>query len=220
MARKRRSLHRRYRRRSREGGDRPAPRSNPPLLSEIGEFVLPGFGGFAASRLLTRMTAVQIAKRKPAWAKHAGVIASVGSFVAAWWGANRIKALEKYHTPIVVGSALAGLQSIIQLWIPQLGWMLDVDTGENHDELQVQAAATQKFIQEAQLKPVNEDPSWFTYDDKYDAGRYATASGPAPTAAPQPGMGSTKAAQEDALLEELGVAMGGGGGAVNMGIFN
>lgn len=207
MARKRR-LHKRYggKKRRTESNPSRAPRRNPPLLSEIGEFVLPGFAGFAATRMLTRMAAVQIAKRKPAWAKHAGALASIGSFVAAWLGVNRVKMLEKHHTPIVVGSAIAAIQSLIQLYVPMLGWVISDASPEIDDttaatsQLAV-APNPQQIAAAARLQPVNEDPAWYTYDDKFDAGRYAKETGAAaPTAG---GSANPKQQAEEALLADL-----------------
>lgn len=203
MARKRR-LHKRYGvKKRRESNPSRAPRKNPPLLSEIGEFVLPGFAGFAATRMLTRMASVQIAKRKPAWAKHAGAIASIGSFVAAWLGANRVKLLEKHHTPIVVGSAIAAIQSLIQLYVPMLGWVISDATPEITVERTAAIAAPPNPMQIAaasRLQPVNDDPDWYTFDDKYDANRYAQETGAPP---PAPSSAGTKQQAEDALLADL-----------------
>ena len=124
-------LHRRYKhRRSRRSGSDPAPRRNPPLFADLAEWVGPGFAGFAATRFATRVAATQIAKRKPSWGKHVGAGVSVGAFLAAWFLAHRVRWLAKYHTPITVGAAIAALQSIIQLYIPRLGWMLADATPE------------------------------------------------------------------------------------------
>ncbi len=175
------------------------------LLSELGEFIAPSFAAFAATRMLTRMAAVQIARRKPSWAKHAGAIASVGSFLAAWFGAHRVKWLEKHQTPIVVGSAIAAAQSIVQLYIPKLGWILADASPDIAAEsgttsaAQVQANTVQQLAA-AKLQPVNEDPGWYTYDDKYDAGRYSKESG-AP--APAPSAGTPQKQAEEDLLADL-----------------
>lgn len=220
MARRRR-LHKRYgskRKRNPETSSR--PRANPPLLQEVAEFIGPGFAAFAATRMLTRMAAVQIAKRKPSWAKHAGVLASLGSFAAAWLGAHRVKMLEKYQTPLMVGAGIAALQSMIQLYIPSLGWMISDSTPEIGDATANALPATvtqQQQIAAAQLQPVNEDPAWYTYDDKYDAGRYAkeTAATPPQTAAAP----KSQVQKEEDLLADLNLDDDSGGSA-NMGIFS
>lgn len=216
MARKRR-LHKRYgKRRNPESSS--GPRRNPPALQDLAEFIVPGFAAFAATRLLTRMAAVQIAKRSTTWGKHAGAIASVGSFLAAYFGAHRVKALEKHHTPIVVGSAIAAIQSIIQLYVPKLGWMIadaSPDLAEQQQTQQQLAVAApapqaQRTIAAAKLQPVDDDPAWYTFDEKFDAGRYAKETGTAPPANP-------KVQDEEALLAELNLDEGS---TQSMGIFS
>jgi hypothetical protein len=166
-------MHRRYSRKHKRNPS--APRHNPPLLTDLVEFVGPGFGGFAVSRFVTRAAATQIAKRAPSWGKHAGAVAAVGSFLAAWFLAHKVKFLEKYHTPIVVGSAIAGLQSLIQLYVPMLGWIVS----DASPELAGATAQNQLAVAQAQatahLLPTNEDPNEYTYNDSFDAGRYSQA---------------------------------------------
>ena len=82
------------------------PKRNPPLVTDVVEYLVPGLGAFVLDRFVTRVAAAQIAKRWPKLAKHAGAIAAVGTFGAAWWGAHRVKYLEKYHHPIVIGAGL------------------------------------------------------------------------------------------------------------------
>ncbi len=167
MARTRSRMHRRY--------SRNPARSNPPLITDLMEFVVPGFAGFGATRLLSYVAATQVARRKPSWGKHIGAIAAGGSFLAAWLLIHRVKFLEKHHTPIVVGSAIAAIQSLLQLYLPQLGWMLADPTMQVEQAKQVAAATTQL----AELHPVNLDPNEYTYNDAFDPGRYAEVP-PAP----------------------------------------
>src|SRR5574337_1118939 len=99
----RRYKGRKKRRKSREDGGGSRPRSNPPLFTDLVEFVGPGFAAFAVSRFGTRILATQVGQRKPSWGKHAGGVAAVSAFLGAWLLAHRVRMLEKYHTPIVVG---------------------------------------------------------------------------------------------------------------------
>lgn len=171
MARSR--LHRRY-----VKNPSSEPRHNPPLFTDIVEFVAPGFAGFAITRFATRVAATQIEQRKPSWGKHAGAAASLASFLGAWLLAHKWKWLEKYHTPIVVGSAIAALQSLIQLYLPKLGWMVADAT----PELEATAATEGQLTAtpEMQLQPVDEDPNEYVYNDAYDSGRYGRPSGVSP----------------------------------------
>lgn len=216
MARKR--LHRRYKRKNRRSSEDRAPRSNPLVWTELAEFVGPGFAGFAATRVLTRFATVQIAKRKPAWAKHAGAIASIGSLAAAWFGAHRVKFLEKYQMPITVGAAIAAVQSLIQLYVPKLGWMIS-DASSEAQQNQLMAPQTQmQQIAAAKLAPTDENPDWYTYDESYNAGRYAKeTSAQAPDGAPPSTPQARKVAAEEDLLADLNLDDSAGAG--NMGIF-
>jgi hypothetical protein len=178
-------LHRRYRhRKNRRSGSDPAPRHNPPLMSDLVEWVIPGFAGFAASRFITRVAATQLAKKRPSWGKHAGVGMSVVTFLAAWYLGHRVKAIAKYHTPITVGSAIAALQSVLQLYLPKLGWMVS----DASPELEAGAAVSQLAAPSMNLQPVNDpdfDPNEYTYNDSFDPGRYGApaTSGPGGPAA-------------------------------------
>lgn len=175
------------RRRKKNPGE---PKRNPPLSTDIVHFLLPGFAAFAASRVGTRMAAVQIAKRWPKAAKHAGAIAAVGAFGAAWWGAHKVKFLEQYHDAIVVGSGLAAMQSLVQLYLPKLSPVLGEPCPSN---VQIQMPKTQAQLAQAQaaaqMRAAGAQPQvqqvpipngftqtsardWYTYNDAYDAGGY------------------------------------------------
>lgn len=174
-------LHRRYRNRKhkKNPSSGSSPRHNPPLITDLAEFIGPGFAAFAITRFGTRIAATQIAKRKPAWGKHAGALASVGAFLAAWLLAHRVKFLAKYHTPIAVGAGIAAAQSIIQLYIPKLGWMVS----DASPEIAAAAAAPAQIPAgspsgmgrlPSDLEYVDEDPAMYTYNDSYDAGIHTT----------------------------------------------
>lgn len=168
-------IHRRYRKKKkpRKNPSESGPRHNPTSFSDIIEYAGPGFAAFAATRFGTRVIATQVAKRKPSLGKHAGAIASVGAFFAAWLLAHRVKWLAKYHTPIVVGAAIAGLQSLIQLYVPRLGWMVadaSPELASTSQQQQQQAAMPQQAPGDFEF--VDEDPAMYTYNDSYDPGRY------------------------------------------------
>lgn len=212
MARSR--LHKRYGKKPRSN---PAPRHNPPLLTDLAEFVLPGFGSFAASRFVTRVASTQVEQRFPSWGKHAGALAAAGSFLAAWFLAHKWRWLEKWHTPIVVGSAIAGLQSVTQLYIPALGWIVSDATPELAAGAQTQQIAAQTQATLAQLQPTNFDPNEYTYDERYDAGRMTPVQMPptqkharngAAGAQPDPVAMPTDMSPEDQAIND---AIGAGG---------
>lgn len=177
-------LHRRYGKRKKRNPSSDGPKRNPPLITDIAEFAVPGFVAFAATRFGTRVAATQIAKRKPSWGKHAGALASVGAFLAAWLLAHRWKWLAKYHTPVAVGSAIAAAQSLIQLYIPKLGWIVADATPElgsaRPQQLQQGGGTTGGLP--AGLSYVDENPGDYTYNDSYDAGVESTTTSAAPAA--------------------------------------
>jgi hypothetical protein len=168
-----------FRRRNRETKPKNNPRSNPPIGTDVVEYIIPGFAAFAATRLVARVASSQLAKRYPKHAKHAGAIASICSFAAAWLGAHRVKFLEAYHHPIVVGSGLAAIQSLVQIYLPKLGWILG-DPSTTQEPKQLAAQANQ-----ARMAPAGADQQvipdgfkettaaeWYTYNDAFDAGSY------------------------------------------------
>jgi len=178
-------------------------RPNPPLFTDVAQFVVPGFGGFAATRFLTRIAAVQVARRAPSWGKHAGAVASVSSFLAAWFLAHRWEWLKKHHTPIVVGSAIAAIQSLFQLYLPSVGWMISDASPELAASPSAQMAASDQQLARMNLAPTDEDPNEFVYNDAFDAGRYSGRGG----------RGSMKTGAIPA--PQQGGGAGGGGGDAN-----
>lgn len=203
-------LHRRYKR---NPGGAAAPKANPPLMSEIGEFIIPGFAGFAGTRLLTRIAATQVAKYKPELASHAGALTSIGAFLAAWFLAHRLKWTAQYQQPLVVGAGLALIQSLLQLYFPKLGWIVSDASPEIADasvasqiaaQPQVLTTPNGKQYRAQDVQAIHADPNEFTYDDSYDAGRMSRD----PTSPTQ----SDADALADLELEDLPQAAGIFGG--------
>lgn len=164
-------------RRRRRRVNPPAPKANPPLAEDIAEIIIPGFASFAGTRLATRVAVTQIAKIKPNLGKHAGAGVSIGAFLAAWFLAHKWKFLAKYHTGVVVGSTIAALQSLIQLYMPSLGWVVsDAQPAPALPAGQPSAGggfASQAEIDRLRLREVDDDPNEFTFDESFDAGRYS-----------------------------------------------
>lgn len=161
-------------------------RNNPPLAMDLVEFIAPSFGAFAATRMATRIASTQIAKRWPKMGKHAGALASVGSFLGAWFLGHRVKWLERYHTPIIVGAGIAAAQSLIQIYIPKLGWMV-ADASPEVKEIAAGNASAQLMTGNPSPAPLADpdfedmdDGDWYSYNEPRDHGRYAANSSPAP----------------------------------------
>lgn len=166
-------LARRHRRRKFKKNPSSSPKRNPPITADLLEWVAPGFAGFASTRLLTRVVQTQIAKRAPKASKHAGAIASIGSFLAAWLLGHRVSMISKYHTPITVGAAIAAAQSILQIYAPNaLGWMVsDASPAIAKVAQPAQMQALPDNVQE-----IPDDGRWFSYNEAYDGGRYGSLS--------------------------------------------
>lgn len=209
------------RRRKRMIAPRLAPVRNPAVdWAETAKIIGIGFSGFAGARLLSRIAATQVEKRKPRWGRHAGAGTAVASFLAAAFFAKRWKVTAPYADELVFGSGLALLQTMVQTYIPQLGWM----TADAAPELAA-AAATATAPQTTGLLPSDEDEdsdeefvargggSWFSHNDAFDKGRYARAAQPraqrpaapvARAAAPAPAAAPASAQNDmDDLLNEI-----------------
>lgn len=181
----RRRLHKRYRKNP-DDSPSSSPGQGPPVASEVAEYIIPGFGGFAATRLLTRIAATQVANLKPDMGKHAGAAASLAAFFAAWFLAHRVKWLAKYQEPLVIGAGLAAVQSLLQLYFPKLGWIVSDASPEIASASTAAASSAQPLLtapngaqfRAQDVRPVNFDPSEFTYDDSFDAGRMSRDTSP------------------------------------------
>ncbi len=192
---------RRRRKRTRDSVSWSRAKSNPAggataVLMDVGA----GFGAFAATRFLTRMATMATASKKPTLARHAGALASLAAFAAAYFGASRIKALAKYETPILLGTAVAALQTVVQTYIPMLAWLVsDVPAGLPAGQVNQQLATGDAGVLD--------DPSWYTTGDAYDNGRWREVlPGQMETAAPLPRRAAATpqaAAQVDDLLADL-----------------
>ncbi len=160
-------------------------KSNPPLATDLIAYAIPGFGGFVATKFIANLAAAQIAKRWPQYARHAGAVASIGSFLSAWWLGHKVRWLERWHSPIVVGSAIASAHNLVQLYFPdKLSWIVGspkqaaIASAVATQQQQQQAIAAQQQAESAafalpdHLEEVHDDPSWYTFNDAYDAGRY------------------------------------------------
>lgn len=201
------SRARKYRKNRRASG---TPRPNPGIVADLARDLLPAVAGFVGSRLTTRMVTLMVAKKWPRFAQHAGAIWSVGLSAAAYFGADKIKSISKYQEGIFIGTSLATVATVVQSYIPALGWMF-------------------AEVRPAELAPPQDaeqltagdygNPYGGEYNDAFDAGRYSppatapTANAPrvaaAAAAAASPEVAQADAALDD-LMAELGADEGGG----------
>lgn len=211
-------VHKRY-----VNKDKPRHKHNPPLITDVLEFVGPGFAAFAATRFLTGVATSQISQRAPSWGKHAGAVASVGSFLGLWLFGHKVKWLERWHTPIVVGSAIAALQSLIQLYIPSMAWLVS-DAQANLPASSTAASALtaqDQAVANMGLEPTGEDPGAFVYNDAYDAGRYSgqMGQGSMKTGMPRGHTHGTVAPTQQPPADNPDTAIDDAIGMANLGVF-
>lgn len=90
------------------------------LLKTVG----PGIGAYALSRFLARIARVETAKRWPRMSPHLTALATVLVLLSAWLG-GRTKTLRPYQTGLMVGASIGAVQTLIQTYIPTLGWIFD-----------------------------------------------------------------------------------------------
>lgn len=159
----------------------PGPLKNPPIGTDMLHVILPGFGSYAATRLLNRIVYVQMSKRFPKLAKHAPVASSILSFLALWFLAHKVKRLEKWHDPLVLGSAIAGVQTIFQTYVPKYGWIVsDVSADQYRSSGASRVAELRKagIVPVRQLQPATPGADILEDDEYYE--EEATAEEMAP----------------------------------------
>lgn len=104
--------------------EKAAPKENPPAITDIVDFVVPGFAGYAGTRLVSRVAYGALMKRWPKLAKHGSVLSTFGAAGLAWLMVHRIHRLRTYHTPVVVGASIAAIQTAVQAYVPKYGWIV------------------------------------------------------------------------------------------------
>ncbi len=111
---------------------------NPSTLTDVGYLIVPAAAGFAATRVASRIASSIASKRRPSWTKHVNVLTGIASFFGLWFLGHRWRKIAPYHTPIVVGSGIAAMQSAIQTYVPKYGWLL----GHPSEEMTLPAGPT------------------------------------------------------------------------------
>lgn len=212
-----RRRRRHYGRTKRHAGGGPVL-SNPPLFTDLLEYMAPGVGGFVITKLVANLASSQIAKRWPRFAKHAGALGSISSFLGAWWFGHKVRFLSRWHSPITVGSGIAAAHNLMQIYFPdKVAWLIG---SPKHAAQQALVAEQQKQARIApagampalpdHLEEVDDDPSWYTFSDAYDGGRYTQGAASNPTKAPPADASAvvdTDAAPLDDDIEDLATGL-------------
>lgn len=97
-------------------------KTNPPPVKDLVEFVVPGFAGYAGTRMISRIVHGAMTQRFPRWAKHASVLSTGLTAGAAWLLMDKIDRAKEYQTPVVVGASIAAIQTMTQAYLPK--WFL------------------------------------------------------------------------------------------------
>jgi hypothetical protein len=98
---------------------------NPPILEDITDIILPGIGSYAASRIVGRVAYTVAKKKSPTFGKHAGAVAPAAFLIALWFLVHKVKRLEKYHGPALIGASIGAIQALLQTYLPSYGWILN-----------------------------------------------------------------------------------------------
>lgn len=120
MAKKKRGL-KRVRERVNERRSSPSFLPNPSTAMALLEDVGITFGGYAAGRFASRV-ALKVGAAK--MGKHAAPAAATALALLTWLLAGKWKKIAKYHTPLVIGSTMAAIQTIIQAYLPKYAWLI------------------------------------------------------------------------------------------------
>lgn len=206
MARSR--LVKRFKRRAARSNPAPKAKHNPPMLVDIALFAGPALGAFGATHLATRGVATQIEKRFPKWGRHAGGLAAAASFLGAWFLAHRWKPIAPYHTPIVIGSALAAAQELLTLYVPKIAWAFNPTApaelgagAQTQGQIAIHDDAG-GLVDADDFEVMDDDGIYDFQSEARDPGP-TYRSAPRPKAAPSPRAQAAQAAQANAAEDDI-----------------
>jgi hypothetical protein len=120
VAKKKRGL-KKFRERANERRSSPSFLPNPATAMALLEEVGPAFGGYVAGRFASRV-ALKVGAAK--MGKHAAPAAATIVALLTWLLAGKWKKIAKYHSPLVVGTTIAAIQTIVQAYLPKYAWLI------------------------------------------------------------------------------------------------
>lgn len=97
---------------------------NPPVGKDIAQDLVPAFIAYAGTRLASRIAFTLVQRRWPKAGKHVGAATSLGSALAAYLLSSRVETLKEHQAPIIVGSGIATLQTLVRTYVPRYGWIV------------------------------------------------------------------------------------------------
>lgn len=163
-----------------------------PAAMAVVEEVAPAFAGYAAGRFAGRI-AMKVGSAK--LGKHAAPLASTVLAVVAYFLAHRVKKIAKYSSPLVVGSAIAALQTVMQAYLPKYSWLVSDPSLSQYAPTPKPVAsgmADYETTRQRYLRPVGDE---FDKLEQEAMGEAYPAAPPAAHAAPQPQAHTASAAK-------------------------
>jgi len=97
------------------------------MATGMAMMVGPGIGGYAVTRLGGKFGRVLLGQRLAGgrFARHFGPLGSLATLIGLWYAANKWEKARKYQEPILIGSAIALFQSLLQTYLPGLVGLID-----------------------------------------------------------------------------------------------
>jgi hypothetical protein len=98
-------------------------RKNPRIKLDIFEYVIPGAVAFVGTHVAMNLGQRYLKKAPPAWARlGSGAVIATG----LWFAVHHLKFAKKYHSPAVIGTALALAVEAIKTFAPSMGSLVGV----------------------------------------------------------------------------------------------
>lgn len=103
------------------GGSASAVLSSVPMAGDL----LPGLGGYAATRMVGRLVRNVLGGRWPRFFRHYGPLGNLIALLAIWAVMEKWSKARKYKDPAVLGAGIAFVQTLLQTYLPGLSWLFD-----------------------------------------------------------------------------------------------
>lgn len=84
-----------------------------------------GLGAYGGTRLLQRLATRVVAKKKPAWTRHAHALSGALAFIGAIYGVRKVKQVAGWEASIVLGTGVAAAQGVVSAYVPKYAWLMN-----------------------------------------------------------------------------------------------
>lgn len=82
-----------------------------------------GAVGYGGTRLVQRLAWTLAVKRRPRWAKHVHAAAGILTFGVLAAAGRKVRAMEPYLEPVLIGSGIAAVQGVVTAYLPRFAWL-------------------------------------------------------------------------------------------------